>query len=194
MSTYHFTSLGEYLQAVFETLPDHQLITALKAARYNGRPGYPVETMWRTYLASYVLGLPSFATLIRSLHDNPDLRLACGIISEDGVPSKFAYSRFLKRLCEFKPLVEECMAGLANSLRERFPNFGDTIAVDSSDVKAFANGRRKVPADPDAQWSKKLNTQAAPQIRVSRTQELGVTGVSYEILISPTPSLYSPFV
>ena len=59
------------LNAIFRSIPDKDLIVALKAP--TGKPGYTVEVLWKTYIASVVLGLPSFASLIRALQNNPML-------------------------------------------------------------------------------------------------------------------------
>ena len=47
------------LHNVFNSIPDETLIAVLKA--HTGRPGYRVEVLWKTYVASVVLGLPTFA-------------------------------------------------------------------------------------------------------------------------------------
>jgi len=62
------------LHAVFDSIPDDTLLTDLKAR--TGRPGYTIEVLWKTYVASVVLNLPSFASLIRALQNNPLLAIA----------------------------------------------------------------------------------------------------------------------
>jgi hypothetical protein len=41
---------------------------------------------------------------------------------------------------------------LVKELRHLLPGFGNRLTVDSTEVKAYANGNRNVPADPDARW------------------------------------------
>lgn len=124
------------LNAIFRSIPDETLIAALKAS--TGRPGYGIEVIWHTYVAMTVLGLPSFASLIRTLQNNPLIAVACGITSYEGIPSKFAYSRFMRKLSQrrYVVMVKDVMRGLTRSLYETLPDFGKSVAIDSTDLKA----------------------------------------------------------
>jgi transposase len=148
------------LNAIFRSIPDRDLIADLKAP--TGRPGYTVEVLWKTYVASVVLGLPTFASLIRSLQNNPLLAVACGITSADGIPTKFAYSRFMRKLSKPRNVtkVKNVMRSLTRSLYNNLPDFGKSVAIDSTDLKAWANGAKKPVADPDATWAAKLDTSS----------------------------------
>jgi len=150
--------IAKQLNAIFRSIPDGDLLTALKAK--TGRPGYTVEVLWKTYIAMVVLGLPTFASLIRSLQNNPVLAVACGITSDDGIPTKFAYSRFMGKLAQPKyvVMVKNIMRSLTRSLYTHLPDFGKSVAIDSTDIKAWANGAKKKTTDPDASWGAKLDT------------------------------------
>lgn len=137
------------LEAVFETLPDDELLEALQATRWTGRPGYPIRAMWRSLVASFFLGIVHDTDLIRALQSNPLLAAACGIDWPDGVPSKFAYCRFRKKLVGFSDMVASLLTECVERLREALPDFGQTIAVDATDMKAWANGLHQ-ETDPDA--------------------------------------------
>lgn len=161
MTTYYNDTsvpIVKQLNAIFNSIPDRDLITSLKAK--TGRPGYTVEVLWKTYIAMVVLGLPTFASLIRSLQNNPLLAVACGITSNDGIPTKFAYSRFVGKLSQPKyvVMVKNIMRNLTKSLYETLPNFGKSVAMDSTDIKAWANGAKKKTTDPNASWGVKLDT------------------------------------
>ena len=146
------------LNAIFRAIPDETLIIALKAP--TGRPGYSAEVLWKTYVAMVVLGLPTFASLIRALQNNPLLAVACGIISNEGIPTKYAYSRFVGKLSQPKcvVMVKNIMRSLTRSLYETLPDFGKSVAIDSTDLKAWSNGANKPVSDPDATWAAKLDT------------------------------------
>jgi transposase len=146
------------LHVVFKSIPDANLLTALKAP--TGRPGYTVEVLWKTYVAMAVLGLPTFASLIRALQNNPMIAVACGIMSEDGIPSKFAYSRFIHKLSkpDFVVMVKNVMRELTRQLYTSIPEFGKSVAIDSTDVKAWSNGNKKPASDKDATWAVKSDT------------------------------------
>jgi len=155
--TQHYTTVRQHrgqagnksLDALFDALPDTQLLNALQRTRWTGRPGYPIKVMWRTLVASFYLGIVHDTDLIRALRSNPLLAAACGIKSPKGVPSKFAYCRFRKKLIAFNDLVEKVITRCVESLRQALPGFGTTVAVDATDVKAWANGLHQ-DTDPDA--------------------------------------------
>ena len=146
------------LNAIFQAIPDKELLAELQAP--TGRPGYTYKVLWRTYVASFVLGLPTFASLIRALQNNPMLCVACGISSCEGIPSKFAYSRFMNKLSQrcYKVMVKNIMRELTRRLYEVLPDFGRSVAIDSTDLKAWSCGAKKPPSDPDATWVAKLDT------------------------------------
>jgi len=146
------------LHAISNAIPDETLIAALKAP--TGRPGYTAEVLWKTYIASVVLGLPTFASLIRALQNNPILAVACGITSYESIPTKFAYSRFMRKLSQPKyvVMVKDIMRSLTRSLYDTLPDLGKSVAIDSTDLKAWSNGAKKSVSDPDATWAAKLDT------------------------------------
>lgn len=147
------------LKTLFNAIPEDKLLQELKEY-YAGRNGYTHIVLWRTYLAMTVLNLPSFAALIRTLENNPYIGLACGIQSKADIPSKFAYSRFMRKLQQPKYLVvvKNVMRTLTRLCYERLPNFGKSVAIDSTDLKAWSNGSKKHKSDPDAGWVIKGDT------------------------------------
>jgi hypothetical protein len=65
------------------------------------------------------------------------------------VPSKFAICRFRRKLAGFTDAVADVLATAVSRLRETLPTFGETVAFDSTDVKAWANSFHH-DTDPDA--------------------------------------------
>ena len=157
------------LEAIFAELPDEELLAKLKGPRRRGRPGYEPKILWRCYVAYYYLGLESVSALIRLLHDNPFIAQACGIDSPDEIPSQPTFSRFGSKLAksDFILAVKNVMRGLTRQLFDTYPNFAKSVAIDSTPVKAWANGRKKGKhgknADPDAGWTVKKNSQGKMQ-------------------------------
>jgi transposase len=151
--------IARQLEALFNTIPEDDLLKALKVY-YAGRCGYTYKVLWRTYIAMSVLNLPSFAALIRTLENNPYIAQACGISNSNAIPSKFAYSRFIHKLSnpKYVVMVKDVMRSLTRSLYDTLPDFGKSVAIDSTDLKAWSNGAKKPVADPDASWSVKLDT------------------------------------
>jgi transposase len=174
----------QQLEAIFNTIPEDELLRGLKVY-YAGRNGYTYRVLWRTYVAMSVLNLPSFAALIRTLENNPYVARACGIMSPDAIPSKFAYSRFVHKLQKRTPgtLVKNVMRALTRSCYETFPDFGRSVAIDATDLKAWSNGRKKRLSDPDAGWVVKADTAGKPKfvwgykmhLMVDTTHEIPIT-------------------
>lgn len=156
--------VGE-LQAIFGALPDEELLARLRGPKRRGRPGYDPRVLWRCYIAYYALGLESVSALIRTLYDNPYIAKACGIRSPDEIPSQPTFSRFGARLARpaFTLLVKNIMRALTRLMYDRFPDFGRSVAIDSTDIKAWSNGGKKGKdgkhSDADAGWIVKTNTE-----------------------------------
>ena len=152
-------ALAETLDAV----DDAEIIAKIKDERHMGRHGYPPRGMWRAYLASFVLGLPSTNALIRELQDDPELRLVCGIGND--LPHRTTFNRFIRRLSRHRDLVDRCMAKLTERMRDLLPGLGEEVAVDSTAVRSHSNPHRvsKVTgavSDPDAAWTAKNSASA----------------------------------
>lgn len=112
--------------------------------------------LWAALIAGVVQSIPTVAELRRHLATNPRLRFLCNIPSQKAIPSAATFSRFLARLARHQDLLDACFTRLLQHLRERLPDLGGRVlALDSTDVHAWANGRRHKPADPDASWSAK---------------------------------------
>jgi hypothetical protein len=105
--------------------------------------------MWHTLVASFYLNIIHDTDLIRALRANPTLAAACGIRCPSQIPSKFAYCRFRRKLVAFNELVAGVLARCVERLRENLPELGGTLAVDSTDIKAWANCGHH-DTDPDA--------------------------------------------
>ena len=155
------TPLACELRALFDAIPDESLLASLKTY-YAGRRGYTHKVLWQTYVAMTYMNIPTFADLIRTLQDNPSLREVCGIVGLEGVPSSFAYSRFMRKLAKLGLGVKKILRDLTRRLYDTFPNFGKSVAIDSTDIKAHSNGGKQGKngkvSDPDAGWVVKQNT------------------------------------
>jgi transposase len=168
--------VGE-LEAIFKALPDQELLAKLRGPKRRGRPGYEPKTLWRAYVVYYALGIESVSALIRLLHNNPYIAHVCGINWPEEIPSQPTFSRFGTRLTKkaFGLAVKNIMCQLTRRLYERLPDFGKSVAIDSTDIKAWSNGskrgrqrtsttkrqRSKVGkvSDPDGGWCVKANSE-----------------------------------
>jgi Transposase DDE domain len=73
----------------------------------------------------------------------------------------YACYRFTAKLRAYKPMLDACLDRVTASLGERFPDMGRDVAIDGSDMPAYANGQRYLSkdgpererySDPDASW------------------------------------------
>ncbi|MBA7635899.1 hypothetical protein ES703_43508 [subsurface metagenome] len=55
-------------------------------------------------------------------------------------------------------LVKNIMRNLTRKCYETFPDFGQSVAIDSTDLKAWSNGSKKRKSDIDAGWAIKDGT------------------------------------
>ena len=88
--------------------------------------------------------------------EHPGLEAALG-----GAPSHWACYRFARKLRAERERIADCLDALAASLREHYPDMGSEVAIDASDMPAYANGQRYIYnggperqtySDPDASW------------------------------------------
>ena len=134
-----------------------QLIADLGETRQTGRPGYPVRTMIGAALAKAVYALPTWTRTARLIAEHAALRETIG-----GTPSHWACYRFAAKLRDHGDMLTACIDRVLATLREAHPEMGQTVAIDGSDMPAYANGHKHVGnkngplrtrfADPDAAW------------------------------------------
>lgn len=137
------------LVLVLEAINAEKLLRAIEAESPGGRRGYPARVLWSALIAGVVYRISTIAELIRHLRTNPYLRMVCGIQSQDEVPSASTLSRFLRRLVKHQELLDGCVDDLVRRFAALAPGFGESVAVDSTDVHPSrgrtAGGRRKGP-------------------------------------------------
>ena len=93
------------------------------------------------------------------MREHDALREAIGGSGEP--PSHWACYRFAAKLRAYSDLLDSCIARVLDRLRAEKPDFGRDLAIDASDLPAYANGQRYVSkggrererfSDPDASW------------------------------------------
>jgi hypothetical protein len=130
------------------------LISELEATRWTGRPGYPLRAMVGLALVKSLYAIPTWTRMVALVKDHAGLRDVLG-----AVPSTDAAYRFTVKLRQHGDMLTRCIAGALASLHDANPEMGKTVAIDGSDLPAYANGQRYVKrggelrkrfADPDA--------------------------------------------
>jgi IS5 family transposase len=134
------------------------LVSELEATRWTGRPGYSIRAMVGMALAKSIYAIPTWSRTARLVSEHAGLQAALGC-----VPSVYACYRFTAKLRQYEGLLGDCIASVVGSLAEANPGMGDNLAIDGSDLPAYANGQRFVSkggrergldeySDPDASW------------------------------------------
>jgi len=147
------------LKSLLDSPEIGRLIEELQATRWTGRPGYPIRTMIGLALAKSLYAIPTWTKTVALVADHWKLQRVLGC--EGKPPSVWSAYRFQQKLRDHWPMVERCIDGVVEGLREKFPSYGTDLAIDASDMPAYANGQRYVyeggpernwHTDPDASW------------------------------------------
>jgi hypothetical protein len=149
-----------------------QLINELAGTRWTGRPGYPIRAMVGMALTKSLYTLPTWTRTVALVSEHAALHAALGCPDPSDVPSVHACYRFAAKLRAYKPLLDACLDRVSATLHEQMPELGSTVAIDASDMPAYANGQRylykggrerKTYSDPDASWGHRsaVSTRAA---------------------------------
>jgi IS5 family transposase len=137
-----------------------RLIGELEATRWTGRPGYPVRTMVGLALVKSLYAIPTWTKTVALVGEHWRLQRVLGC--EGNPPTKWAAYRFAAKLRDNGEMVERCIDGVVEGLKAKMPTYGRDLAIDASDMPAYANGQRFVSkdsdternwhTDPDASW------------------------------------------
>jgi hypothetical protein len=112
-------------------------------------------------LAKSLYAHPCWTRTVALVREHPAL---AAVIAPDGeIPSHWACYRFTAKLREYAPILERCIADVIGALKKANPVLGWDVAIDASDMPAYANGkshtrkggRERRPdeySDPDASW------------------------------------------
>lgn len=122
----------------------------------RGRKGYGARALLGACLVKSLFNLPTWTWVAALIAEHPGLQEALGC-----APSYWAMYRFAEKLRRHHPALNACLDACAASLRAKYPDFGRDVAIDASDLPAYANGQRYVSkggpererfSDPDASW------------------------------------------
>lgn len=156
-------SVASELERLLQSPEIAGLIEELQETRWTGRPGYPIRTMVGVMLAKTLYAIPTWTRTLALVEEHAALRAALGCWREEEVPSIDACYRFTAKLRRHKDMLDRCIGSVIGGLREQMPELGKDVAIDGSDMPAYANGQRFVSkggrerapeeySDPDASW------------------------------------------
>jgi hypothetical protein len=132
-----------------------RLVKTLEYVRWTGRPGYPVRATVGVCLVKSLYVLPTWTRAARLVAEHSGLQAVLGC-----APSQWACYRFARMLRERDSwALAQCVLDVLASRRQTFPDMGRDVAVDASDLTAYANGHRtnhdgtlREFSDRDASW------------------------------------------
>ena len=148
-----------FIRLVLDNLDDHALVRRLQRYRRLGRQGFHPRTMLRLLLLQYLLNAPTDTELLHRVAQNPALMELCGLAR---MPSNSTLSRFKKRLTFHMDLLDRLRISLLLGIRRLMPGLGQDVALDSTDISTYANGKKKLHkrADQEARWGVKHSSKA----------------------------------
>ncbi len=151
-------SAASELEQVLDSLEITGLIADLEATRWTGRRGYSIRAMVGMTLVKGMYAIPVWTRTAELVAEHAGLQVVLGC-----APSVHACYRFTAKLCKHSKTLADCLDRTEATLKERHPDMGHDIAIDGSDIPAYANGQRykskggdeRKPeeySDPDASW------------------------------------------
>ncbi|HEV7481505.1 MAG TPA: transposase [Solirubrobacterales bacterium] len=135
------------------------MIASLNETRWTGRPGYPIRTMVGLALTKSLYALPTWTKTVALVKEHWALQRA--LDCEGNPPSVYAAYRFAEKMRANGDMLERCIDSVVAGLKDELPSYGTDLAIDASDMPAYANGQRYVykggpernwHTDPDASW------------------------------------------
>src|SRR5437764_13870707 len=144
------------ISALLDSPEVSALVAELDGLRWTGRKGYPTRSLVGAGLVKSLYAIPTWSRTARLIGEHEGLQAALG-----AAPSVYACYRFAAKLREHSDALADCLDSIAAALREELPGYGVDVAVDGSDLPAWANGQRYVKkggplrerySDPEATW------------------------------------------
>ena len=111
---------------------------------------------WWEWHSSNLYALPTWTRVAPLVREHAALRDALGC-----APSVYACYRFTVKLRENDDALARCIDAVLGSLHDETPGMGAHVAIDASDLPAYANGQRYLSkngpertrySDLDASW------------------------------------------
>ncbi|MDQ1746328.1 MAG: hypothetical protein QOD07_591 [Frankiaceae bacterium] len=156
VSTVTPTRDSEHVRLLLGLPEIRALIADLDNARWTGRVGYGNRALIGMCLVKAVYALPTWSRVVRLVADHAALRDVIGC-----APTADACYRFARKLRENRVPLDVCLHRVVTRLAATTPGYGADLAIDGSDMPAYANGQRYVSrggrlrekfSDSDASW------------------------------------------
>ena len=93
-------------------------------------------------LAKSIYAVPTWTRTVALVKEHHALRAA--MVGSTPVPSVYAGYCFTGKLRAYGDMLDRCIDGMTASLSAELPEDGRNIAIDGSEMPAYANGQRFV--------------------------------------------------
>lgn len=153
--------LADELSQVFDCLPWSRLVGKLRLEKWVGCSGYPIQVMFKAFLASYFLNMGNTNALIRRLQEDVVLRELCGFNKAERLPNRRTFNRFIDRLELRGDLIQWCVDDILAELHEILPDFASMAAVDATDVHSHSDCDKIAVSDREAGFVIKEGTTSS---------------------------------
>jgi IS5 family transposase len=138
------------LKFVINSLVDREFRSYLYRTAHQVRAGYLMESLWKAYLLSFILNMDCTNDLIRNLEENPGFAEICGFNMDKPLPSRWTFDRLITRFACRTEMIEKLLDKTVSQLQQKLPEFGITVAVDSTPVRSHSNPSKKAWSDSEA--------------------------------------------
>jgi hypothetical protein len=91
-------------------------------------------------LAKSMYAIPTWTRTVRLVREHTGLQVVLGC--ENGCPSEWACYRFTAKLRTHDTALAACLDAVTAALRVLHPSMGQNIAIDGSDLPAYAKGQQ----------------------------------------------------
>ena len=142
--------------AILDSPEVSALIRDIDGLKLRKRRGYGTRTLIGACLVRTIYALQTWTRVARLLEEHTPLADAIG-----GAPSEWACYRFIAKLREHSDALADALDAITATLQRELPDYGVDVAIDASDLPAYANGQRflynngperQAYSDPDASW------------------------------------------
>ena len=172
------TKLGyDDIQSILDFVAEssHTLAQEIDSAHAHcGRTGYPATSMLQVYALQFLLAEQHANKFLAIVNNDPRLLKILGLKK---APSESTYSNFKNwKLADRIPQLNAIIAGAVEECHLRIerlrrigivsqdaPRLGENLAIDKTDVEAYANPKLKLCVDPDATWGHRTVKNRSPK-------------------------------
>ena len=140
-----YDNLGdlERVKLILDNIPDEQLLETIRKNKdAKGRKSIALEALINIYWAKKILQHRTMEQMLRELRRNSQLRKICGLQNEE-VPSKYAMTRFMKKLKKYREKLKEIFYTQRNELAKIKQDFGTNTGVDGKYIDSYAKKENK---------------------------------------------------